>query len=75
MTYAEMRFFWLPLSTMKCIRVPFTHIYEWYRSSPSSGLFGSPGWSLVVAMVALGSASMIFLPLSSFDSYSEPAFD
>jgi hypothetical protein len=48
---------------MKCSRVPFTHICEWKRRSPSSGSSGSPGWSLVVAMVALGSASMIRLPL------------
>jgi hypothetical protein len=24
-----MRFFWLPLSMMKCRGVPFTHICEW----------------------------------------------
>jgi hypothetical protein len=28
MTSAEMRFFWLPLSTIKCSGVPFTHICE-----------------------------------------------
>jgi hypothetical protein len=27
-TSAEMRFFWLPLSTIKCSGVPFTHICE-----------------------------------------------
>jgi hypothetical protein len=27
MTSAEMRFFWLPLSTIKCRGVPFTHIF------------------------------------------------
>ena len=27
-TSSEMRFFWLPLSTIKCNGVPFTHIYE-----------------------------------------------
>jgi hypothetical protein len=74
-TSAEMRFFWLLLSTMKCSGVPFTHIYEWKRHSPSSGSSGSPGWSLVVATVALGSASMIRLPLSSFVLESESAFD
>ena len=26
-TSAEMRFFWLPLSTMNCSGEPFTHIY------------------------------------------------
>jgi hypothetical protein len=59
-----MRFFWLPLSTMKRSGVPFTHICEWKRGSSSFGSSGSPGWSLVVAMVALGSTSMIRLPLS-----------
>jgi hypothetical protein len=28
MIFVEMRFFWLPLSTRKWSRVPFTHIYE-----------------------------------------------
>jgi hypothetical protein len=28
MTFAEMRFFWLSLSTIKCCWVPFTHICE-----------------------------------------------
>jgi hypothetical protein len=75
MTSAEMRFFWLPLSMMKCSGVPFTHICEWKRRSPSSGSSGSPGWSLVVAMVALGSTSMIHLPLSGSVSESESASD
>jgi hypothetical protein len=35
-TLVDMRFFRLSLSTMKCNEVPFTHIYEWKRSSPSS---------------------------------------
>jgi hypothetical protein len=73
MTSADMRFFWLPLSMMKCSEVPFTHIYEWKRHSPYSSSSVSPGWSLVVAMVALGSTSMICLPLSGSDSDSEPA--
>jgi hypothetical protein len=64
-------FFWLPLSTMKCSGVPFTHICEWKRHSPSSGSSGSLGWSLVVATVALGSASMICLPLSGSSSQSQ----
>jgi hypothetical protein len=63
MTSAKMRFFCLLLSTMKCIGVPFTHICEWKRRSPSSGSSGSPGWSLVVATVALCSTLMIHLPL------------
>jgi hypothetical protein len=75
MTSAEMRFFWLPLSMMKCSGVPFTHIYEWKRHSPSSGSSGSPGWSLVVETVALGSTSMICLPLSGFGSESESTSD
>jgi hypothetical protein len=75
MNSTEMRFFWLPLSMMKCNEVPFTHIYEWKRCSPSSSSFGSPIWSLVVATVALGSASMIHLPLSGSNSESEPTSD
>ena len=75
MTYVEMRLFWMSLSMMKCSGVPFTHIYEWKRHSPSSGSSGSPCWSLMVEMVALGSMSMICLPLSSSNSESEPAYD
>jgi hypothetical protein len=41
----------------------------------SSGLSGSPGWSLVVATVALGSTSMIHIPLSGSVSESESASD
>jgi hypothetical protein len=63
-TSAEMRFFWILLLMMKCSGVPFIDIYEWKRRSPSSGSSGSPGWSLVVAMVALGFMSMIYLPFS-----------
>jgi hypothetical protein len=70
MTSAEMRLFWLPLSMMKCSGVPFTHICEWKRHSS-----GSPGWSLVVATVAVGSMSMICLPLSGSDSKTEPTSD
>jgi hypothetical protein len=44
---------------MKWSGVPFTHICEWKRHSPSSGSSGSSGWTFVVAMVTLGSASMI----------------
>jgi hypothetical protein len=60
---------------MKYNGVPFTHICEWKRHSPSSGSSGSPRWSLVVATVALGSALMICLPLSGFFSESEPTSD
>jgi hypothetical protein len=72
---AKMSLFWLPLSTMKSSRVPFTHICEWKSRSPSSGLSGSPGWSLVVETVALGSASMICLPLFGSSSESKPKYD
>jgi hypothetical protein len=70
MTSAEIRFFWLSLSMMKCSGVPFTHICEWNMHSPSYGSSGSPGWSLVVETVALDSASMIHLPLSGSRSES-----
>ena len=49
---------------MKCSAIPFTHIYEWKRRSPSSGSSGSSGWICVVVTVTLGSASMICFPLS-----------
>jgi hypothetical protein len=75
MTFIEMRFFYLPLSTMKCIIVYFTHIYDLKRRWPSLGSLGSAGWILVVATVALGSVSMIHLPFSSSDSESKPASD
>jgi hypothetical protein len=75
MTSTKMRFFKLPLSMMKCNMVPFTHICEWKRCSPSSGSYGSLGWSLVVAMVEISSTSMIHLPLSGSSSESETASD
>ena len=34
MTSVEMRFFWLPLSTMNYSGEPFTHIWEWKRCPP-----------------------------------------
>ena len=74
MTSAKMSFFWISLSTIKCSRVPFTHICEWKMHSPSSGYVGSFGWIVVVVTVAMGSASMIcLLPLfyeSRFSSFS-----
>jgi len=60
---------------MNCSGVPFTHICEWKRHSPSSSSSSSSRWSLMVAMVALGSASMICHPLSSSDSESKPTSD
>jgi hypothetical protein len=42
-TSTEIRFFWLPLSSMNYNGVLFTHINEWKRRSPSSGSSGSPG--------------------------------
>ena len=58
---------------MKWSKVPFTHICEWKRRSPSSGSSSSLGWSLVVEMVAPSSTSMIYLPLSGSSSESESA--
>ena len=77
MTSTEMRFFWLPLSTMNYSGEPFTHIWEWKRRSSSYESSGSSFWIFMVAMVALGSASIIFFPLSfpfsGSDSVSEYA--
>lgn len=64
MTSIEIRFFWLPLSTMNCSGEPFTHIWEWKRCSSSFGSSGSSFWIFVVATMALGSASIIYFPLS-----------
>jgi hypothetical protein len=79
MTSTEMRFFWLPLSTMNCNGEQFTHILEWKRRSTSSGYSGSSFWIFVVETMALGSTSIICFPLSfplsGFDSESEHAFD
>ena len=50
-TSTEMRFFWLPLSTIKCSGVPFTHICEWKRCSPSSRSVGSSSWIVAVATI------------------------
>lgn len=78
-TSIEMRFFWLPLSTMNYNRDIFTHICEWKICSPSSRSSGSIFWILVVATVALGFTSMIFFPLSfsllGFDNKLEHAFN
>jgi len=62
-TFAEMRFFWLPLSIMNYSGELFTHIWEWKRHS-SSRSSSSSLWIFVVATVALGSASIIYFSLS-----------
>ena len=72
-TYAEMMFFWLPLSIIKCSGVPFTHICEWKRHSPSSR--SSYGWIVAVATIAVGSASMICLLLLFSESGSKSELD
>ena len=56
---------------MKWSEAPFTHICEWKWCSPSSSSFGSIGRTLVVAKVALGSASIIIFPPSRFYLESE----
>ena len=77
MNSAEIRFFWLPLSMMNCSGKPFTHIWEWKICSSSFESSGSSFWIFMVATVALGSASIIFFPLSfpfsGSDSVSEYA--
>jgi hypothetical protein len=70
-TSAEMRFFLLPLSTIKCKGVPFTHICEWKRCSPSSGSYGSSGWIVAVVTIEVGSTSIICLLLLLSKSKSE----
>ena len=63
-TYVKIGFFFLPLSIMKCSVVPLTHIYEWKMCSPFSNASSSSRWIFVVAMVILGSTSMICFPFS-----------
>jgi hypothetical protein len=73
-TSAEMKFFWLSLSTIKCNGVPFTHICEWKRRSPSSRSAGSSGWIVGVATTAVGYALMIYLLLLFYESESDSGF-
>jgi hypothetical protein len=76
MTSTEIRLFWLPLSTMKCSGVPFTHIYEWKRwNFPSSGSSHSSDWIVVVVMVVVVSASMIYFLLLFSESESKSGSD
>jgi hypothetical protein len=58
-TSAEMRFFWLPLSTMNYSEEPFTHNWEWKWRSSSSGSSGSSFFIFVVETVGDGSHSWI----------------
>jgi hypothetical protein len=71
MKFTKMRFFCLPLSTMKCSGVPFTHICEWKRCYPSSVSSGSSSWIVLVTMVVVGSASMIYLLLLFYELESD----
>lgn len=67
----EMRLFWLPMSRINYNKEPFTHICEWRNRSPSTRYSGSSLWILVVETMALGSASIIYFPLSFLLSISE----
>jgi len=65
---------------MKCSVIPFTHICDWKRCSPSSYSSGSSSWICVVEMMTLGSTTMIHFPLSltmtlGLESESEPRSD
>jgi hypothetical protein len=72
-TFAEMMLFWLPLSTIKCSGVPFTHIFEWKSRLPSSR--SSYGWIVAVATVAVGYVSMIYILLLFSESGSKSGFE
>jgi len=74
-TFVEMMFLWLSLSTIKWNRVPFTHICEWKRCSPSSWFVGSSSWIVVVTTIEVGFASMIYLLLVFSELDSELGFD
>jgi hypothetical protein len=74
-TSVETRFSWLPLSIIKCSEVPFTHICEWKRCSPSSESSSSSGWIVAVVTMIVSSASIIRLLLLLFESESELGID
>jgi len=71
-TSIEMIFFWLPLSTIKWSGVPLTHICEWKSCSPSSR--SSSSWIVAVAIVEMGSTSIIYLLLLFSKSGSKSRF-
>jgi len=75
MTSTDMRLFWLSLSTIKCNRVPFIHICEWQRCSPSLGYIGSSSWIVPFATIEVGCVLMIYLFSIFFWSDSESGFD
>jgi hypothetical protein len=50
-------------------------MFKWKRHSPSSCSSDIFGWIFVVALVELGSTSMILFPLSYFESNFEPESD
>jgi hypothetical protein len=52
--YVEIRFFWLPLSKIKGIMVPFTHICEWKRCPSFSGSSGSSGCIVAITTLEMG---------------------
>jgi hypothetical protein len=72
-TFTEMMFLWLPLSTIKCSGVPFTHICEFNIFSPSLG--SSSGWIFADAKIVVGSALMIYLLLLFSESGSKSGFE
>jgi hypothetical protein len=72
-TNVDMMLFCLPLSTIKCSGVPFTHIYEWKSHSPSSR--SSSGWIFAVVTIIVGSVSMICLLLLFSESESNSRFN
>jgi hypothetical protein len=74
-TSLMIRFFWFPISTMKCNGVPFTHICEWKRRSPYSGSSSSSSWIVMVTMVAVGFASIFYFLLLFYESEFESRFD
>jgi hypothetical protein len=74
MTSAKIRFFWLPLWTLKSSKVPFTYICEWKMCSSSSRSIGSSSWITTVATITMGSVSMIYLLSLFYESNSESGF-
>jgi hypothetical protein len=74
MTLAEIRFFYIFLSTIKCNGVPFIHICEWNRCYHSLGSTGSFGLIFVVEKVGVGYASVIIFFSIFSRPYSELGF-
>jgi hypothetical protein len=63
-TSSNTGFLWFPVLKMKWNGIPFTHICEWNKHSPSLGSSSSYGYTFKITIVKLGSMLMIHFSLS-----------